>query len=377
MRTGSYWTGIPLLLALAMPLSCGDAPDEVGSPPSQAPAASELQEEHAQFDFPANIEGQEVILTYDGTHNVMADADPAVTRVVLVHHGASQNPTTYFQSMLAALEAADADRPELGLLEKTLVLSPAMIGSDHLEDHPERYAGGIYAFWGGGWREGAGSENGPGVSNFDLLDALSLHLVQRFPNIETMVYIGHSAGGQLVSRYAVGTPVHDELEARGVRVRYIIANPSSVLYFDQQRPDLTADSGFIDYTDQVPVVEGESCPDFNQYKYGLEDRVEYMTRRPVEEMLAGFEDREVLLFQGTADSDPQGGGLDRDCPGLMQGRFRLERGKRYYEYLGHFFGPQVYETKSIVLVPDVGHSSSKMFISEPGKRIIFFEMEER
>jgi pimeloyl-ACP methyl ester carboxylesterase len=333
------------------------------------------QEEHARYDFPASINGEEVILTYDGTHDVVADADPAVTRVVLVHHGASQNPTTYFRGMMAALEAADADRPELGISEKTLVISPAMIGREHVDDLPTRYEGGTYAYWGGGWREGANSENEPGVSNFDLLDALSIHLVEQYPNVESIVYIGHSAGGQLISRYSVGSPIPEELEGRRIRVRFIIANPSSVLYFDRQRPDLSAESGFIDYADEVPVVEGEACPGFNRYKYGWDDRVEYMTRRPIEDMLAEFRNREVILFQGAADNDPEGGGVDRDCPGLMQGRFRLERGQRYYEYLGHFFGPEVYETKSIVLVPEVGHSSSQMFISEPGKRIIFFDME--
>jgi len=375
MRSACRWTSLTLFLVLACTPSGRDAPEDTAAAQAEASAGPATEEEHAQYDFPVTVEGQEVILTYDATHDVMAGADPAIRRVVFVHHGAGQNPTTYFESMMAALEAADADRPELGLAEKTLVLSPAMIGSDHLEDLPSRYADGTYAFWDGGWREGAASVSDPGVSNFHLLDALSMHVAEKFPNVESLVYIGHSAGGQLVSRYSVGSPIHDELEGRGIRVRYIIANPSSVLYFDRQRPDLSADSGFIDYTDDVPVVDGEACTDFNEYKYGWEDRVEYMTRRPIEDMLADFQEREVILFQGTADNDPQGGGLDRDCPGLLQGRFRLERGQRYHEYLGHFFGPDVYETKSIVLVPDVGHSSSRMFISEPGKRIIFFEME--
>ena len=68
-------------------------------------------------------------------------------------------------------------------------------------------------------------------------------------------------------------------------------------------------------------------------------------------------------------------GLDRDCPGLLQGRFRLERGQRYYEYLGHFFGPEIYKNKFLVLVPGVAHAGGEMFRSAAGKPIIFIDAD--
>jgi hypothetical protein len=346
---------LPVLLLLLLPL----------------PLRAQL--EHGQYDFRTTIGGQEFRLTYDGTHDVMADPDPGIARAIFVHHGGSQNPTTYFRGMMAALEAADADRPSAHFSETTLVVSPGMIGRHHIEDRPDRYADGHYPYWDNGWREGANSLNQPAVSNYDLLDALVLHVANQYPNLEIVVQIGHSAGGQLVSRYSVGTPTFDTLRARGIFVRYIITNPSSVLYFDRQRPDLSGDTGFIDYSDTTPVVGGVECPGFNRYKYGWEDRVPYMTRRSIEEMLAGFRERQVFLFQGLEDNDPDGEGVDRSCPGLLQGRYRLERGRRYYEYWGHFFGPEVYRDKFIEFAPGVGHSSGEMFRSEPGKALIFFD----
>jgi beta-aspartyl-peptidase (threonine type) len=335
----------------------------------------EAQEEHGRFDLPLTVDGQEHILTYDGTHDVMRDADPRVKLVVFVHHGASQNPTTYFDGLMAALDAADRERPELDLKASTLVVSPAMIGAHHIADRPERYAQGHYPFWDGGWREGANSVNDPPVSNFDLLDGMVRHIVDFYPRVKAIVHVGHSAGGQLVSRYSFGTPVYDELRARGIFVRYIVANPSSVLYFDRERPDLIAGEGFVDYRGRVPFVAGSECLDFNRYKYGLDGRVPYMTRRPVAAMLASFRQRELILFHGLADNDPLGGGVDRSCPALLQGRHRLERGRRYYEYLGHFFGPDIYETKSIVFAAGVGHHSGQMFLSEPGREIMFIDAD--
>jgi beta-aspartyl-peptidase (threonine type) len=338
------------------------------------PAAA--QQEHARFDFPFVVDGQEHVLTYEGTHDVMKQADPAIKLVVFVHHGGSQNPITYFNGMKAALQAAAADRPELDLLRTTMIIAPGMIGDDHVRDNPKRYQGKHFPYWPGGWREGAPSVNTPQVSNFDLLDGMVLHVASRFPNVKSIVHAGHSAGGQLVSRYSFGTPVYDTLRGRGIFVRYVISNPSSVLYFDRQRPDLVTGKGFIDYRSRVPVLAGGECRDFNTYKYGLDGMVPYMTRRPVAAMLASFRQREVYLLQGESDTDPNADGLDLDCPGRLQGRFRLERGQRYYEYLGHFFGPEIYKTKFLSLTPGVGHSGANMFKSDAGKPIIFFDADK-
>ena len=329
------------------------------------------QVEHAQFDFPVALNGQTHILTYDATHDVTRTRDPRVKLVVFVHHGGSQNPSTYFKHLITALNAANVDRPSLNLKGTTLVVAPGMIGPQHLADRPARYASGRYPAWNNGWREGADAVNRPGVSNFDLLDAMVRHIVTFYPGVKAVVHVGHSAGGQLLSRYSLGTPVYDELKGRGIFVRYIIANPASVLYLDRQRPDLIAETGFVDYRGRVPFVDGRDCLEFNKYKYGLEEMVPYMTRRPVAAMLASFRQREVFMFQGLEDKNPMGDGVDRDCPALLQGRFRLERGKRYYDYLGHFFGPEIYKTKFIEFAPGIAHSGGQMFLSERGKAIIF------
>lgn len=331
--------------------------------------------EHASSDFAAVVDGHEFILTYEATHDVMRDEDPRVELLVLVHHDGRVNPVSSFDYMIAAVDSAAADRPDLRLRETTMVLAPAMIYPRNVDDRPERYADGHYPLWHGGWREGAESENAPTVSNFDLIDALLLHVANRFPNLRAVVQIGHSAGGQLVSRYVVGTTIHDELEERGIYMRSIIANPSSFLYLDRQRPDLSADSGFVDYSDSIPLLAEKPCRDFNEYPAGLDGGVPYMERRPAGDMLAAFERRDVWVFNGAEDNDSAARDMDPRCPAALQGRHRLERGRRYYEYLGQVFGPDVYESKFFEMAPGVGHSGARMFASDQGKAIIFIDAD--
>ena len=54
-----------------------------------------------------------------------------------------------------------------------------------------------------------------------------------FRTSSAIVVSGHSAGGQFVTRYQMANRVHDTL---GIRVRYVVANPSSYAYPDPVRP---------------------------------------------------------------------------------------------------------------------------------------------
>ena len=331
--------------------------------------------EHASLDFTTAIDGQDVILTYEGTHDVMLDEDSEVRLLVIVHHDGRLNPVGSFNYIMAALDSAAADRPELRLAETTMVLSPGMLSEWNKVENPSRYVDGHYAWWDGWWRGGSNSVIVPPVSNFELIDALILRVADRFPGLRAVVQVGHSAGGQLVGRYAVGTTVHDQLRERGIYMRSIISNPSSFVYLDRRRPDLAAESGFIDYSDVVPQVAGEPCPTFNSYLHGMDGLVPYMARRPLAEMLEAFRRRDIWILNGMNDNDPDRLDLDTSCPAALQGRHRLERGVRYYEYLGHLFGPDVYDSKFIELVPDVGHDGRNMYDSDQGKAVIFINAD--
>lgn len=94
--------------------------------------------------------------------------------------------------------------------------------------------------------EGGEPARQPGpVSSFAALDALLAHFAgcSLYPVLSTVVVIGHSAGAQLLQRYAVTGREGDALVQAGIAVRYVIANPSSYLYFEDERPDSQALAG--------------------------------------------------------------------------------------------------------------------------------------
>ena len=94
------------------------------------------------------------------------------------------------------------------------------------------------AFWNtsrpwGDWRAGAHSApksgNGRPVSAFTVMDSFALLLndTKLWPNINEVAIMGHSAGGQMVQRYALTTQLPPHLGRPDVDLRYIVANPSS------------------------------------------------------------------------------------------------------------------------------------------------------
>ena len=73
------------------------------------------------------------------------------------------------------------------------------------------------------------------LTSFDFGDELLRRLARKdvFPNLKLIVFSGHSAGGQFVSRYEFANQVHEKL---GVPVTYVVANPSLYAWPDANRP---------------------------------------------------------------------------------------------------------------------------------------------
>ncbi|HEX7929191.1 MAG TPA: alpha/beta hydrolase, partial [bacterium] len=176
-----------------------------------------------------------------------------------------------------------------------------------------------------GWAVGTQSEGPASVSAFAVVDAVLARLADpaRFPALQQVVVAGHSAGGQFVQRYAVVVRGEAPLLARGIAVRYVVANPSSYLYFDTQRP-----SG-----DGFAAFNGAACPQFNRYRFGLENLPRYAEGEDVSGLEAAYLKRRVIYLLGTEDSNPHHPALDRSCMAEAQGPHRFARGQAYMRYL--------------------------------------------
>ncbi|HXO17682.1 MAG TPA: hypothetical protein VN909_05890, partial [Candidatus Dormibacteraeota bacterium] len=163
---------------------------------------------------------------YFGTSSL--DGDATVSRAVIVVHGVLRDADYYYDTgVIAADEAHQLDR--------TLVIAPQFVERSELAGQavsPQTL------YWDGKWPGGSDALSPAAISTYDVFDAMIARLSDetRFPRLREIVLVGHSAGGQIVQRYAVvGKAPQLDAGAR-VPVHLVVSNPSSYFYFDDWRP---------------------------------------------------------------------------------------------------------------------------------------------
>ncbi len=271
------------------------------------------------------------------------EAGSATARQALVIiHGRLRNASDYFATGLAMIKAAGA------AAEATVVVAPQFLDqidatAHHLSDR--------YVQWNYDWEDGAPAQNpgspkfgGPLPSSYDVLDDVVAKLSNRsaFPSLRTIVFVGHGGGAQMLARYAV--VMHPQ---PGLPVRFVIANAGTYLYPLAARP-----------------VSLE-CPDFNRWKYGLDNSPPYVT--DAASVLKGFATRKVTLLLGKKDRKTNGI-LDQSCAARTQGRNRFERGQNFARILTSRGMAPFLETS---IVPGVGHNERGMLLSSQAAEAIF------
>ena len=271
---------------------------------------------------------------------------PNVSRVLIIVHGRLRNAQTYLQSGVDAAEHA-------GVGANTLVIAPQFLNaSDVKRNHLD---GQVLRWNGNDWMAGEPS-TGPGqLSSYGALDQIIKHLGNRtlFPALKDIVVAGHSGGGQVVQRFALMGHDHPTLQNEGIRLRYVVANPSSYAYFSPQRP--------------VPF-DTANCPGFNDWKYGLQHLPAYAKGQSAEQLEQAYVSRDITYLLGQQDTDPNHPALDKSCEAETQGAYRLIRGHNYFDYLKQRH-PQLRQT--LVEVPGVGHNGDGMFTSPEGQKVLF------
>jgi len=280
-----------------------------------------------------------------------------ITEAIIVIHGTGRNAEGYFDSIF---DAAEDER----VLSETLILSPHFL-----------VKGGSISknsfYWSdnSGWKIGDKSsrELRKRVSSFEVIDKLvqELNDKSKFPNLNKIIIAGHSAGGQFVNRYASG----NKLDKSGnIPMKYIVANPSSYLYFN---PGRIVGGNYVEYSRGLwvnPNLFKLACSNYNDYRYGLEDKNEYMSSVSNFNLRRQYESRKVTYLLGEEDTDPFDEDLDRSCAAEIQGINRKVRGENYFKYL-QIKLPENHHKK--VIVEDTGHSARSMFNSPEGISALF------
>jgi pimeloyl-ACP methyl ester carboxylesterase len=277
----------------------------------------------------------------------LAAGDSLVTQAVIVVHGVERNANDYFRNMNEAATLA-------GRASSTIVIAPQFQTTDDVPvaDEP---------FWtSSGWRAGDLSSSAgplPRVSSYAALDTILARLSDRvrFARLSRIVVVGHSAGGQLLHRYAATSRVAPTIP--DIPIRYIAANPSTWLYLG---PERAAGNTFA-----IPA-SAASCADYDDWHYGLQNRNTYANALTASLLRQNLMTRDVIVMLGTADTLTAD--LDVSCGAELQGARRYQRGLTFMNYMnaqtpgnGH----------RLVTVPGVGHSNSAMFASVDGRRAIF------
>jgi pimeloyl-ACP methyl ester carboxylesterase len=275
----------------------------------------------------------------------------AVTRALVMIHGQGRDADGYFRTALAAAFLA-------GRLEDTIVVSPRFASSDGSCRDTLAADEVNWACARQSWRSGAFAVSHPKLASYDLLDELLRRLSRKdvFPSLRSIVVAGHSAGGQYVSRYAMASTAHEGL---GVPVTYVVSNPSSYGYPDANRPkESLAEFG--------PFEEGRNCTTYDNWPYGLKDRVGYAAKLGDEQLRAQLVSRPVVYLLGELDTTPLAG-FDASCPAMAQGPNRLERGRAFAKYVTERYGAR----HQVKTVPLCGHSARCMFTAEAGLPALF------
>lgn len=274
----------------------------------------------------------------------VTDASHAARAVVLVH-GVRRNADDYFETGLKLLNHAGLDASDTLLLALNFLTAK------------DRRAGNDMPLWAQDkWMHGTTSEQGrSGIEAFAVLDDVLAYLAdrQRFPALKEVVLIGHSAGGQLMQRYAVLGEGDGRVARQGIAVRYVISSPSSYVYLDGDRMQ----------AGNIGPISAADCPDYNHYRYGLEAPPPYLTHQHLsaEQLFRRYAARDVTFMVGERDDNPEHRVLDRSCAAALQGPNRLERQRnylRYEAYLSQKWGVAIHHPQ--ITVAGVGHDAARL-----------------
>ena len=287
-----------------------------------------------------------------------------VKRAVIMVHGRLRDADKYFDLSMHAAKSSNA-------LSDTLIIAPQILTTADTARHDLTPN---FARWKTeAWLGGDVGKAPFAISSFEVLDGIVALLSDRtrFPNLERIVIAAHSGGAQFVQRYAVVGRADQVITAAGLqpnvdgadvsagnhnvmRVRYVVANPSSYVYFDATRPR--------------PV---DKCADYDHWRYGLIDPVAYV-RGDNKALEQRYLTRRVIYLSGGNDIDPNHSALDKSCMSEAQGVNRLERSVNYFAHV-----QKRAKFQSVVLrhtrieVPGVAHAADRMFNSVCGMAALF------
>jgi hypothetical protein len=213
---------------------------------------------------------------------------------------------------------------------------------------------------------------------------------RKFPRLRQIVVTGHSAGGQLVQRWALLSSTSmdarqrtDDAAAAGehydstISIRTVVANPKNYVYLDARRWVSVRDAatGKESLEFRIPNLSiHEICLSYNEYLWGFEPssrlNVPYLERAledvngNITTIVQRYATRNVIYLSGEQDQLSNGG-----CEAKVQGPNRVARSERYMDSLDQIFDQP--NTHRRLAVPNVNHNHCLMYQSLQGQQALF------
>jgi pimeloyl-ACP methyl ester carboxylesterase len=280
---------------------------------------------------------------------ISTPADPSkISEILISIQGYTRDANRTFDA--SAKAAAEA-----GHESNTLIVAPIfqVPESDapkcHFRNMPS--AGPNDALWRcGNWSDGSPALNDREITSFTATDALIAYLAKQYVHAQEVAIAGFSAGGQFVQRYAAfGSP------PRSLEIRYVVSDPSSFVYFDTYRP-LTGVAG---------------CPEYNNWKYGLEHMPAWLGRSAAAAR-AHYTATDLRYLEGSLDAgETRESGrdlLETGCQAELQGPYRLDRGENYATYDAKMLA---HGRHALAIVPGCGHNVTCVFPNPAARDALF------
>ena len=284
------------------------------------------------------------------------EENPNITHLIVPVYSPGSN---VYNSCIELVEKHNHDKNNI------IVLSPQFLINGQVGEDPEPNLlyWNVRPFYGSKISTTKAFSGDLRVSAYQVLEDIIADACTKttFPNLNRITILGHSAGGQLVNRFAASNAVEfDIARPQNVHIRYIPMNPSSFIYFSPKRS--------IDWSNRNFAIPTNPSGGYNNYPYGLDALYSYQRRKGItgQRMRERYPQRDIIYLIGQKDCVPCGN-MSTHPFAMIQGRNRMERVKIYWGHLIDEFGPEIQKNQKLRVAKGVGHSGKGMILSPPGR----------
>lgn len=177
-----------------------------------------------------------------------------IKHAVIIQHGNLRNANDYYCAAVNSLQSTSLSKEEK---ESTLIIATQFLinedncwdlGSNRMKIDVAVSMDCDLPIWDSeGWKDGLkpiNANESEAIFSYDVFDMIINHLGDPiyFPNLEKIALFGFSAGGQTVLRYSMLPSFN--LKNKKIKLKFIVGDVSSYLYFDKIRPFSNGSSGF-------------------------------------------------------------------------------------------------------------------------------------